>query len=178
MTGGGQGPVRSDVQVKSRPGVLSSLNIALGLAIGVVLVGAMVAALVYGGFAPAVLLGFVAGPAIALIAVTGMTLKLRVDLDGIDKRDLWGRRRVRWDRVREIQIVPTFFSTYGINVYLTTNERRLSLMLPFVGNRMEVARAILEAATIANPDVVVRGLVGSPYGEPPYGVFERGGTQS
>lgn len=120
---------------------------------------------------PIPLLVFLAGPISALGGVLGLTTRFEIDLNGVTCVDIiWGRRRIAWTDVREVNFHTNYFNSYSVTLFPhDKNTKRLMLDLSSVQNGHELARAILEAAATANPNVRFTG--GHHYGPPPYGVF-------
>ncbi len=59
-----------------------------------------------------------------------------------------------------------------------TAGTRILDMRPLIGNRLEVGRAIPEAATTSNPSVAVKEPLGSPHGTPPNGLISEDAVDS
>ena len=157
--------------VDSKRGFWATLNTILIFTVGAGLIGLAIPYNIAHGVGLNLFVALAIGIPSVLVAVSGFTLRMRIHLDHIDKWDVWGHRSVHWVDVREVQINPTMFGTFVFIIYLNNGVRRLTLLVPLIGNRIEVAQAILEAATSSNPTVVVNAPLGSPYGQPPYGLF-------
>jgi len=101
----------------------------------------------------------------------GLTGRYWVSLAGIGKRDVFGHRTVEWSAVEKIQVNPDFFGGFSLDVCVRGSQRML-VRTNLVGNRDEVAKAVVEAATTANPRLVLIGWWADVYGNPPFGVFQ------
>lgn len=157
--------------VRSRSGFWSSLHIGAAFTIGVGTLFAAGVILMEHGVGFTFFIALVIGGGGVVLGLSVVTLRLQIGLGHIEKRDLWGVRSVAWIDVSEVQVNPTYFGSFVIVIFTRNKERRLSIMLPFIGNRREVAQAVLEAATASSPSVVVKAPLGTPYGRPPYGIF-------
>lgn len=103
-----------------------------------------------------------------LIVFTG---RYRISLSGIDKRDVFGHRSVEWLNVDKITVVPNYFGAFNLDLSVR-GARKMRVLTSVLGNKVEVAKTVVEAATTANPQLVLVGWWVDVYGAPPFGIFQ------
>lgn len=106
-----------------------------------------------------------------------LLVRYRVNLAGVERRFPWSRRFVPWSAVREVWVYPNYFGSFNM-LLVVRGESNLYVPVSMVGNRAALGKAILEAATTANPSCKRRGSEPSAYGPPPYGVFSQPDSES
>lgn len=103
--------------------------------------------------------------------LVGFTGRYRVSLTGIDKRDVFGHRTVEWQTVDKITVVPNYFGAFSLDLSVR-GARKMRVLTAAVGNKVDVAKAVVEAATTANPRLVLVGWWEDVYGSPPFGIYQ------
>lgn len=99
------------------------------------------------------------------------TGRYRISLSGIDKRDVFGHRSVEWLNVDKITVVPNYFGAFNLDLSVR-GARKMRVLTSVLGNKVEVAKTVVEAATTANPQLVLVGWWVDVYGAPPFGIFQ------
>ena len=109
---------------------------------------------------------------IASLWCTSMIIKQRytVSLKGVDVKRLRKSRFVAWEDVIAFAEIPTMYGT-GIYVIELVDRSKVMFYIPFMANPERSARALIEAAHIANPEIKFNFFLGNEYGKPPYGIF-------
>lgn len=157
--------------VTSRHGLWSVLRnlTAIVLGAGVLLLGA----LNFSGFLHEIrylLLSLIMGPVIAYAGIPGLALHVEIDREGVKYRSLWGKWRVRWLDVEEVNVRTNFYGSYGVRLLASReNNRRFSFFTGYAQNGHELGIAILEASSTANPSMRFTGA--HRYGPHPFGMF-------
>lgn len=105
------------------------------------------------------------------VASSALTARHRVSLEAFVKWDMWGRRVIPWGEVRELWMSRDYFGSDNINLAVRGSWRHVMVPTALLGNRVLFIKAMIEAATTANPSIRIRGTGIWPYGEPPYGIF-------
>ena len=93
-----------------------------------------------------------------------------MDLAGIEKRDLFGRRYLPWSVVWAVGVHTNYFGGFNVNIGVV-GARHMTLFTSQIGNGEEIIKAILEASTTSNPGVSLRGWAVEAFGTPPFGIF-------
>lgn len=114
--------------------------------------------------------GIGAGLLLAYVGLASLTSRYRIDLSGIERRDLFGHRYVHWEDAEQVFVLTDYFGGFNLIVGVRAG-RGLRVMTSLIGNRVEVAKAVIEAATTANPRTVLSGWGAKAYGAPPFGIF-------
>ena len=101
--------------------------------------------------------------------------KVSIDLSGVTVEQGWrnGNKFMSWASLCEIGMTPNFFGSTVIDFRPCTAEPVLQINTFFYRNHNEIAMAVIEAATVANPDISFDVLLGNDYGLPPYGIFTK-----
>jgi len=109
---------------------------------------------------------------IALImSILGFTNRVNVDLNGVRQQNLFIKRKVFWADVSSIHLDNNGFG--GYNTILKMDEQRSMIIVSsLAGMSNELTKAVIEAATSANPSVELKGFWADVFGAPPYGIFK------
>ena len=97
--------------------------------------------------------------------------RYRVSPTGVDKRDVFGHRSVEWLNVDKITVVPNYFGAFNLDLSVR-GAPKMRIRTSLLGNKVEVAKAVVEAATTVNPRLVLNGWWADVYGNPPFGFFQ------
>lgn len=113
----------------------------------------------------------VVGSAFLWYAFMIIKQKYLVSLEGVDVGRLRKPRFIAWEDVVAFAEIPTIF---GIGIYFVSlsDKSKIIFFIPFMARPERSARALIEAAHIANPNIEFNFFLGNEYGKPPYGVFK------
>ena len=124
------------------------------------------------------ILFFLFCPWFILLSFTMFTSQYRISVDGLQANYLRGDKCVKWKQVKEVWVNMNYFGGYNVLLVVEEQKRHITLFTSFLKNQKEVTKAIMEAATVSNPQVVLRGQWQSAYGTPPFGIFSELETSS
>ena len=94
-----------------------------------------------------------------------------VSLEGIEVKRLWRSRFISWQEVEVFGEMPTFVGVSSYYVQLKDGTSA-SFLTAFLGRPERSAKALIEAAYLADSNIEFKFLLGNEYGHPPYGIFE------
>ncbi len=158
--------------VRSTPGTRGRTNAVVMVLVAVAAVAGVLAYWSAGGFRLLLPVGLLLAAAATWSGLAGLSASYSVDLRGLHKRDLWGRRFVPWSRVTTVWVGRTRLGAFNVFLFVRGSLVPVFVYTSMVGNGREVARAIIEAATREQPGVRLGGWGKLAYGEPPFGIFE------
>ena len=111
--------------------------------------------------------------AVSLFLLWGVSVVIsaqyEVDKDGIKVRHWWRKHYVFWGDIERVTFQTNFGFGYIVHIKKKGKVRLIRLFLAGVGNGHELGKAMIEAATLANPEIRFLGM--HEYGPPPYGIF-------
>jgi hypothetical protein len=114
---------------------------------------------------------------VLLGASIGLTSNYKVSLQGINVNHWWRRQYIKWADVSRITFITNLGWGYVVSIKLKSDQKREIALIPaFLGNGHQLSKAIIEAATLANPRINFVGM--HEYGPPPYGIFTNKGSGS
>ena len=92
-----------------------------------------------------------------------------VDIDGVRVKHWWRKHYIFWEDIERITFQTNFGFGYIVHIKKKGKKLPVRLSLAGVGNSHKLGKAIIEAATLANPKIRFLGM--HEYGPPPYGIF-------
>ena len=119
-----------------------------------------------------ILTAFVAvGIAFIWFALVLVKQRYFVSLEGVDVKRLKKSRFISWRDVAAFGEIPTVF---GISIYFVelVDGSKVMFYIPFMARPERSAKALIEAANTASPNIQFTFFLGNEYGKPPYGIFK------
>ncbi len=86
-------------------------------------------------------------------------------------RNLWKKQSIPYLDIIQIKLIPTTYFLWILRLTLRENSQTIALPTFLMQNETELIKAIVEAASVANPNVVIDKRITEKYGFPPYGIF-------
>jgi hypothetical protein len=105
------------------------------------------------------------------LILKALTAKYLVTPEYLDIKHIWAKRKLSWQEVREINVIPNYFSRYNIRLFIQGEDRPIGIHTSFIGNGKELGQAIIDAAMYSNPNIQLKGSVKAAFGTPPFGIF-------
>ncbi|MCA9839506.1 MAG: hypothetical protein KC422_21530 [Trueperaceae bacterium] len=157
----------------AEPEIFTYLLAILFFGMGVLGIGGFLGSLFQGLQQPFLALGAL------ILGFTGLSfslsipfLKYEITIKGVKIRQLTGTRFISWNDMRAITAQPTFFGAYNFGVYTKPGKGKNAILYTSIlPKHHTVAKAIIEAGTTSNPEIVPNVWVKGVYGPPPYGIF-------
>jgi len=100
-----------------------------------------------------------------------LTTRVTVTIDYLEFNHIWAKHKIKWKQVTKILVATNYFSRYNTHIYVQNEEKPITILTPYIGNYKRLGQAMIEAAKLANPDVIFAGWIKDAYGSPPYNIF-------
>lgn len=99
-----------------------------------------------------------------------LSAAVRIDSRGVSRNyGVLGNVYVQWDNVKRVENSNSYICLHLKEP--VKNKSLVGIQTDFFANSHQLTKAIVEAATQANPSVEIDPALLSTYGPPPYGIF-------
>ncbi len=106
-----------------------------------------------------------------ILIVIYLFVNIRIGQDSLEVSNILRKRNLPFVSISHVTLIPTTYFLWILRLTVRENNQTIALPTFLMHNETELIKAIVEAASVANPNVVIDKRITDKYGVPPYGIF-------